>query len=102
MSTAKLLDGAYPGERDLIWFSYDRMIEVEDSVVTATVMVSDPSGADATPSVRLSGGPTITPRRVGQWLDGPVAGANYLLHCSGTMQSGRRLSIYAVLPTRAG
>lgn len=96
------IDPAYPAERDFIWFSYDRILDQADTVASVTsIDITDRAALDGTPNARKSGSPVIEARRVGQWFEGLVAGADYLIVCTATMTSTRRLSIPCVLPVRA-
>lgn len=69
-------------------------ISVDFTMPNATV--------DSTPSLRLSGSPTVSGNTTSQTIVNLVDGNNYLVECSATMNDGEIVVLWTHIPCRAG
>lgn len=105
MSTTRPVKTAIPmdvGEVDNIPFDFSRQLAADETLAAdpaPTVTCEWASGpADEDASTRITGAPQISGAVVLQRATGGLAGTTYLLRCTVTTSTGRKLVVAGLLP----
>lgn len=89
--------------REILPLGFDLfdLLAMGESVIAAEPSIEVVAGTDESPAAMLLGASEIDGRQVGQWIQGGVAGAAYLISIQIDTSLGKRLICTAGLRIRA-